>query len=49
MIPLSYINLGRNTADLAEVRLIVPHDQGTQAASQSVYPTYYEISYEAGL
>ncbi|MBQ4461443.1 MAG: DUF4827 domain-containing protein [Bacteroidaceae bacterium] len=49
MIPLSYINLGRNTANLAEVRLIVPHDQGTQAASQSVYPTYYEISYEAGL
>lgn len=28
----------------AKVRLIVPHNQGTQTAASSVYPTFYEIT-----
>ena len=27
----------------AKVRIIAPHNQGTQSAAQSVYPAYYEI------
>lgn len=33
-----------NGKSAAKVRLIVPHTSGTQAASASVYPTFYEIS-----
>ena len=32
-----------NGSSAAKVRIITPHNQGTQLASQSVYPTYYEI------
>lgn len=32
-----------NGASSAKIRLIVPHNQGTQQAAQSVYPAYYEI------
>ena len=32
-----------NGASSAKVRLIVPHNQGTQTASANVYPTFYEI------
>ena len=49
VIPLSYINLSRYTTgedDLAKVRLIVPHSQGTDKASSAVYPCFYEITYE---
>lgn len=49
LVPLNYINVGRpeNAEDeIAKVRLIVPHSQGTADASASVYPCYYEISYE---
>ena len=49
MVPLIYINVGRpvNADDeVAKVRLIVPHSQGTVDASSSVYPCYYEITYE---
>ena len=51
LTPLSYINVGRVTSEddeLAKVRLIVPHTQGQQYASSSVYPCYYEITYERG-
>ncbi|MBR6285724.1 MAG: DUF4827 domain-containing protein [Bacteroidaceae bacterium] len=48
LVPFSYINLGRNTANLARVRLIVPHSYGTATASSSVYPCFYEITFEAG-
>ena len=51
LTPLSYINVGRVTSEddeLARVRLIVPHTQGQQYASSSVYPCYYEITYERG-
>lgn len=33
-----------NGKSAAKVRLIVPHTSGTQAASASVYPTFYEIT-----
>lgn len=51
LVPLSYVNLGRFTsedAELAKVRLIVPHTEGQSNASQSVYPCLYEITYERG-
>lgn len=48
IVPLTYINLGRIKEDgIACVRLIVPHSSGTTAASNSVYPCFYEITYEA--
>ena len=49
LVPLAYINLGRpqdEGEEVAKVRLIVPHSQGTANASASVYPCYYEITYE---
>ncbi len=49
LVPLSYINLGRlvnEDDEIAKVRLIVPHSQGTVDASAGVYPCYYEITYE---
>ena len=49
LVPLNYINVGRpeNEGDeIAKVKLIVPHSQGTADASSSVYPCYYEITYE---
>lgn len=49
LVPLNYINVGRPEKEgdeTAKVRLIVPHSQGTADASSSVFPCYYEISYE---
>ncbi len=49
LVPLNYVNVGRPQNDddeVAKVRLIVPHSQGTVDASSSVYPCYYEITYE---
>ena len=49
LVPLSYVNVGRpeNEGDeVSKVRLIVPHSQGTMEASSSVYPCFYEITYE---
>ena len=48
IVPLSYVNIGRQKGEegLALVRLIVPHSQGTQNASNSVSPCFYEISYQ---
>lgn len=47
LVPLQYINIGRwSEGDVAKVRLIVPHSQGTVDASSTVYPCYYEITYE---
>lgn len=48
LVPFTFVNLGRNTASLAKVRLIVPHTYGTANANSSVYPCYYEISFQAG-
>ena len=49
LVPLNYINVGRPEKEgdqIAKVRLIVPHSQGTADASASVYPCFYELSYE---
>lgn len=48
LVPLDYVTLSRPTSDqaLAEVRLIVPHSQGTSSAMSSVYACYYQLSYE---
>ncbi len=51
LVPLSYINLGRQTSadvGIAKVRLIVPHGQGHNTASTNILPFFYEISYERG-
>ena len=53
LVPFNYINLGSATADqdIAKVRLIVPHTQGTTVASSNVYPYFYEMTLQraAGL
>ena len=52
LVPLSYVNVGRMVEEgdqLAKVRIIVPHSQGTSAALANVTPCYYEITYERGL
>ena len=48
LVPLDYVTLARPTSDqaLAEVKLIVPHSQGTSQAQSYVYPCYYHIIYE---
>ncbi|MBQ8153269.1 MAG: DUF4827 domain-containing protein [Prevotella sp.] len=49
LVPLNYVNVGRPQNDddeVAKVRLIVPHSQGTVDASSSVYPCFYELTYE---
>ncbi len=50
LVPLPYINVGRPTKEgdeIAKVRLIVPHSQGTtQNAKAYVYPYYYEITFQ---
>ena len=52
LIPLSYINVGRmleENDELAKVKLIVPHSQGTSYALSNVQPCYYELTYQRGL
>lgn len=49
LVPFPYINIGRNTDNIAKVRLIVPHSQGQSTATSYVYPCYYEITYQRGL
>lgn len=49
LVPLDYVLLGRQTTEdeeIAKVRLIVPHSQGTTTAQSSVFPCFYEITYE---
>ena len=51
LVPLNYIGIDRpdpavdSDDEIALVKLIVPHSQGTADASSSVFPCYYEISY----
>lgn len=45
LMPLPYITPGFLNSRSAKVRLIVPHNQGTQKAASSVYPAFYEIDY----
>lgn len=46
LVSFNYLNVGRSTANLARVRLIVPHSQGHSIASQNVYPYYYELTFQ---
>ena len=51
IIPLYYINIGRQTTEdgeIALIRLIVPSTQGQNDAQYNVYPCFYEISYQRG-
>lgn len=48
LIPLTYINLGRQTTKdekIAHVKIILPHDQGHTYASNGVYACAYDITY----
>lgn len=47
LIPLRYINIGRQTDDqeIAKVRIIVPHSSGQTSAISNVYPCFYELTY----
>ena len=46
LVAFNYLNIGRSTANLAKVRLIVPHSQGHSTASSNVYPYYYELTFQ---
>ena len=49
LVPLTFINIGRyiNAGDeIAQVRIIVPHDMGQTYAVASVYPCLYDITYQ---
>ena len=46
LTPLNYLYFTRNTSNLAEVILIVPHSKGTVTASNYVYPCLYRISFQ---
>lgn len=51
LLPLNFINVGRQDApdaEIALVRLIVPSTEGQSDASANVYPCFYEISYQKG-
>ncbi|MDY3266335.1 MAG: DUF4827 domain-containing protein [Phocaeicola sp.] len=50
LMPLKYIKPAKTipvlpSEDIARVKLIVPHEQGSIQASQKVYPCLYEITY----
>ncbi|MCR4922135.1 MAG: DUF4827 domain-containing protein [Bacteroidaceae bacterium] len=49
LTPLNYINVGQQMSSdegIAKVRLIVPHSEGHSNATTSVYPCFYEITYQ---
>lgn len=51
LIPLKYVNLGRQDSEneeVARVRVIVPSTQGQMDASSNVYACFYDISYTRG-
>ena len=48
---LPYINFARyadENSEIAQVRIIVPHDLGQTYAMQNVYPCLYDITFERG-
>jgi putative lipoprotein len=52
LVPMPYIGLGRLVradSKLSHVRLIVPSQQGQINASQSVYPCFYDLTFQRGL
>lgn len=46
LVPFEYLRVGRETPARSKIKLIVPHSEGTQTAAGSVYPCYYEITYQ---
>lgn len=46
LIPFDYLRVGRDIPARSKIRLIVPHSEGTSTATTSVYPCYYEITYQ---
>ena len=44
LMPFPYITPGFLNSNAAKVRLIVPHNQGTQHAASNVYPSFFEIT-----
>jgi len=52
LVPLQYVNIGRLTKpddELARVKLIVPHSQGTTTnAKSNVKPYFYDITFQRG-
>lgn len=46
LVPFDYIKIGREISGRSKVRLIVPHSKGQSDAVASVYPCYYEITYQ---
>ena len=51
LVPLTYINIGRQDRpdqEVALVRLIVPSTQGQSDANNNVYACFYEITYQRG-
>lgn len=49
LVPFTYIHIGRQIQEsdqIAKVRLIVPHSQGTSQARENVYPCFYEITFQ---
>ncbi len=51
LYPLRYVNIGMpddSHPSVAKVRLIVPHSEGQKYANSSVYPCFYELTYQKG-
>lgn len=48
LVPLSYIRVGPQTDEtpIAKVRLIVPHSAGHSHSMASVYPCFYELTFQ---
>jgi len=44
LVPFRYITPGRPNDKAAKVRIIAPHDYGTNLAKQQIYATFYEIT-----
>ena len=44
LMTMPYITPGVLNGDGGKVRIIAPHNQGTQTAAGSVYPAFYEIT-----
>ena len=49
LVPLRYVNIGRQTSpeqEISKIRMIVPHSVGQSDAVSKVYPCFYEITYQ---
>jgi len=46
LLALNYLKVGREISGRSKIKLILPHSQGTSTASGTVFPCYYEITYQ---